>query len=193
VDAVVPCGRWALRHQIGDPARLSPLRVHNLYVIAIRRSTADDAPFMQEMLAVAVGWRPGSRLGSIAEVMAAPELARYVADWPRMDDIGFVATDGATDVGAVWWRFFPQHDCGYGFVDDQTPELSIGVVHEARRSGVGSLLLRTLIEEALRSGLPALSLSVEPDNPAASLYERLGFEPVPSSGGALTMLLRMRS
>jgi GNAT superfamily N-acetyltransferase len=97
------------------------------------------------------------------------------------------------DIGAAWWRLFPEHDRGYGFVDDKTPELSIGVVHEARRRGVGTLLLRSLIEEAQRSGLPALSLSVERDNPAVSRDERLGFEPVRHGGGSLTMVLSTRN
>jgi hypothetical protein len=37
----------------------------------------------------------------------------------------------------------------------------------------------------------ALSLSVEEDNPAASLYHRLGFEAVGKVGNALTMRLHL--
>ena len=58
-----------------------------------------------------------------------------------------------------------------------------------RRRGVGTRLLAALVAEAERSALPALSLSVEPDNPAARLYERLGFRTVGVNGGSLTMLL----
>lgn len=123
--------------------------------------------------------------------MAIPQLAHYVADWPRGGDLGFVAEDGAMDVGAAWWRLFTEQDRGYGFVDEETPELAIGVVHGARGRGVGTLLLRALIDEAQRSALPALSLSVEVDNPAASLYERLGFETVGGDGGALTMVFSL--
>lgn len=167
--------------------------MHNLVVDTIRRLNADDAPFIRQMLAVAADWRLGTRWRSTVELMAVPELAHYVADWPRQDDFGFVATNGALDVGAAWCRLFTEQDRGYGFVEEGTPELSIGVVCEARGRGVGTRLLRALIEEAQEFALPALSLSVEKDNPAASLYESLGFETVSEIGGSLTMVLRLLS
>jgi len=48
-----------------------------------------------------------------------------------------------------------------------------------------------LIAEGRASGIPGLSLSVEPDNPARRLYEQLGFEAVGGVGGSITMLLRL--
>ena len=51
--------------------------------------------------------------------------------------------------------------------------------------------VRALIAEARRTGLPGLSLSVELDNPAIGLYERLGFSIVGLDGGAVTMLLSL--
>jgi len=170
-----------------------PNRRHNLPVIVTRRATAADAPFLQQMLAVAADWRPDTPVRSVAELLAAPELAHYVADWPRAGDLGWVAVDGAAAVGAAWWRLFTERDPGYGFIDERTPELSIGVVQRARGRGVGTLLMQALIAEAERLALPALSLSVEPDNPAASLYERLGFAPVHRVGGSITMVLPLRT
>lgn len=123
--------------------------------------------------------------------MADAQLARYVANWPRGGDLGFVAMEGASKVGAAWWRLFTDEERGYGFVDEATPELSIGVVDGARRRGVGTLLLRALIAAAQRSGRAALSLSVESDNPAASLYERLGFHTARCDRASLTMVLRL--
>ncbi len=49
--------------------------------------------------------------------------------------------------------------------------------------------LTALIEAARQQCYPALSLSVEPDNPARRLYERHRFQVVGTSGGSLTMLL----
>ena len=185
VTAVAPLAVTGRRVPVRDRAE------HNLGVIVIRRATAADAPFLREMLAVAVDWRADASARSISELMADPALARYVADWPRQGDVGFVAEDGATPIGAAWWRLFSHHDSGYGFVDESTPELSTGVVAEARGGGVGTLLLRALIGEARRSDLPALSLSVERDNPAAALYERLGFEARHREGGSVTMALTL--
>ena len=50
-----------------------------------------------------------------------------------------------------------------------------------------------LIECARERAVPALSLSVEPDNPAARLYRRLGFVEVGGVGGAVTMVLTLSS
>jgi ribosomal protein S18 acetylase RimI-like enzyme len=159
-------------------------------VIGIRRASAEDATFLSEVLAVAADWRREVPRPTI-EVLAEPALARYVTDWPRDGDVGFIADDGTIPVGAAWWRTFTSLDPGYGFIDEFTPEVSIGVLYRARRRGVGTRLLHALIDEAQRSALPALSLSVEPDNPAASLYRHFGFDEVSRTGGSLTMALRL--
>jgi GNAT superfamily N-acetyltransferase len=75
---------------------------------------------------------------------------------------------------------------GYGYIDDETPELSIAVLPEYRGKGIGTDLLRHLIEE-VRVRHRALSLSVSSDNPAIHLYKRLGFEVVEQTGTSLTM------
>jgi len=59
----------------------------------------------------------------------------------------------------------------------------------APRASIGSLLLEALIEAARAQRNPALSLSVEPDNPARRLYERHGFQVIGTVDGSLTMLL----
>jgi ribosomal protein S18 acetylase RimI-like enzyme len=160
--------------------------------VTIRRATADDAEFLAEMLAVAADWRPGTTPRTVSEVMAAPELARYIRGWPREGDVGVVAeVDRPT--GAAWWRFLPSDDPGYGFVDAATPEISIGVVEQARGQGQGRLLLEALIEEGLELGLHGLSLSVESDNPAKRLYQRHGFQAVGGVGGSVTMVLALSS
>lgn len=156
----------------------------------IRRATAEDAPFMQEMLTVAADWRPGARVRPVSEIMGIPALAHYISGWPTKHDVGFVAEE-ENALGAAWWRFFPQHDSGYGFVDEATPEVSIGVVQEARRRRIGTILMQALIDEAEGCGLPAMSLSVEGDNPTVSLYRRLGFVTVGQTEGSLTMILRL--
>ncbi len=139
------------------------------------------------MLVAAVFWRPDGPSGDVASVLARPESAHYVTGWPRPGDMGVVAEDGPP-VGAAWLRLLPEQDPGYGFIDAQTPELSVGVVPRHRGRGVGSLLLEALIEAAGKR-YPALSLSVEPDNPARRLYERHGFQVVGTVDGSLTLLL----
>ena len=52
-------------------------------------------------------------------------------------------------------------------------------------------MLRSLIALADQARLPGLSLSVEPENFAICLYERLGFMAVGTNGGSVTMLLTL--
>jgi GNAT superfamily N-acetyltransferase len=126
-----------------------------------------------------------------ADVLGDPALARYIAGWPKAGDGGVIAVEDYP-IGAAWWRFFTVGDAGYGFVDETTPEVSVGVVPEARGRGAGERLLRALIKEAVARDLPALSLSVEADNPATRLYHRLGFRRI-AHAGAWTMLLPLQA
>ena len=147
-------------------------------------------PFLKEMLAAAVFWRPDGPKGSVEEVVEQLELAHYVTGWPRPGDLGVVAWDD-NRVGAAWLRLLPEANSGYGFVNAMTPEVSMGVVQAWQRRGVGRRLLGALIASARERGVAALSLSVEPDNYALRLYERFGFREVGKQGGSLTMLLRL--
>jgi GNAT superfamily N-acetyltransferase len=107
---------------------------------------------------------------------AIPHIRRYLDGWGRPGDAGVVAVTGEDRrLGAAWYRFFPGDDPGYGFVASDIPELSIGVIAEARGTGVGTELLRALLRLARDQGLQAVSLSVDRQNPARRLYERVGF------------------
>lgn len=55
--------------------------------------------------------------------------------------------------------------------------IDIAIVEGQRRRGIGSMLLRQLLDEAARSER-SLTIHVEKNNPALALYERLGFRAV---------------
>lgn len=150
----------------------------------IRSLTPADQPFLWEMLYqalyVAADQTPPPR-----EVIYQPDLARYVQDWGRSGDRGFVAIEPATGkpIGAVWLRLLIGENRGYGYVDDRTPELGIAVLPEYRGQGAGTALLNALL--AVEPG--AMSLSIAADNPAVRLYQRFGFKVVSKSGGSLIL------
>ncbi len=159
--------------------------------VTVRPAEASDAEFLAQMLVAAAFWRPEGPPGSLREVWSEPQLAHYVAGWPQAGDFGVIALDGQRRIGAAWVRLLTASDPGYGFVDATTPEVSMGVVRTWRGRGVGSRLLDALIAAATARGLRSLSLSVEPDNDARRLYERVGFQQVGQVDGSLTMLLRL--
>ncbi|HZQ64377.1 MAG TPA: GNAT family N-acetyltransferase [Gaiellaceae bacterium] len=146
----------------------------------LRRAGTQDLPFLRDMLRHAYY----ARWGTEADV----PLERYVAGWGRPGDTAVVAIDQFQPVGAAWYRLFTAAEPGYGFVDEQTPELTIAVVPSKRGKGLGRELLTKLLDDARGQGYAQVSLSVEPDNPALHLYERHGFEKVGERAGAWVML-----
>jgi GNAT superfamily N-acetyltransferase len=146
----------------------------------IRRGGHGDVPFMRSMLAHAYNWR-------VSALDAEIPLSRYVENWGRTGDVALVATETGHRVGAAWFRLFRSSAPAYGFVDEQTPELTIAVVPSRRKHGVGRELIEELLKRAAAEGHGAISLSVERDSPAVAFYERHGFERVAESGQAFTM------
>lgn len=144
----------------------------------IRPAGPADEPFLREMLYqslfVEAGCEPHPR-----DVLNRPHIARYVSGWGRAGDMGFIAVDcrSRQPFGAVWCRLSDGEDRGFAHTDDETPEMGVALLPEYRGRGVGTALLKHLLEEA-RGRYPAISLSVSPHNPAMRLYERLGFETV---------------
>ena len=145
----------------------------------IRPAGAQDLPFLRDMLRHAYY----ARWGSEADV----PLERYVAGWGRPGDNALVAIDEFQPVGAAWYRLFEADEPGYGFVDEQTPELTIAIVPSMRGQGLGEELLSALLDRAREEGRLRISLSVEPDNPAIRMYEHHGFASVGERAGALVM------
>jgi ribosomal protein S18 acetylase RimI-like enzyme len=159
----------------------------------IRPATPDDEAILWQMLYEAAHMAEAGE--TIATAKTNPGLARYVAGWGLPDDAGFIALAGGQPAGAAWFRLFRGENKGYGYVDDQTPELAIGVLPDHRGQGAGAALLTQLIEAA-QGKYPALSLSVRADNPAVRLYRRFGFEVVPGSEivnrvGTLSFIMKL--
>ena len=149
----------------------------------IRGADEFDLLFLEQMFFAAADWNPATAHGE-EYWRADPMFEKYVGGWKRHDDFGFVVEAHGEPVGAVWMRFFDPADPGYGFVDEQTPELSIGVLDGFRGRGIGCMLMQAAVDAADS----ALSLSVEDGNGAIRLYEEFGFVPVGRVGGSATML-----
>ena len=119
---------------------------------------------------------------------ADPDLpvARYVNNWGRPGDAGLVAWE-AGPIGAAWYRLFPSSAPGFGFVDEETPELTIVVVPSRQGEGIGKELLAALVARAKADGYTSLSASAEKDNPETQSFLGEGFEKVAEHGSTLTL------
>ncbi|NER79408.1 MAG: GNAT family N-acetyltransferase, partial [Leptolyngbya sp. SIO1D8] len=111
----------------------------------------------------------------------------------KAGDIGFIAVSMNSQValGAAWLRLFQPDSPGYGYLDEETPELAIAVRPQDRDQGIGTALLTRLLVRAA-DRYSAVSLSVSIGNPALRLYRRFGFETVEQTEDSLTMVKILR-
>ena len=146
--------------------------------VNIRPATPDDVDFLKKMVYKAAAWNPDWPHDRVVEALANPVIPRYHEGWGREGDGGVIAELDAEPVGAAWYRVFSADAPGFGFVDEQTPELGIAVEPLHRRKGIGEALLRSLMAQAREDGFHGLSLSVAVHNRSRMMYERAGFTKV---------------
>jgi ribosomal protein S18 acetylase RimI-like enzyme len=150
--------------------------------VVVRRGGAQDRRFLRDMLHHAYYWKERKPDPGPGPVQL------YLKAWGRLGDTAVIALLDGFPVGAAWFRLFPESSPGYGFVDEQTPELAVAVVPNARGKGVGSALLGSLLERAREGGYSALSLSVDRHNEGAiAFYEHYGFGRVRETPESLTL------
>lgn len=154
--------------------------------VVVRRGSVQDVRFLRDMLHHAYYWKermPDSGPGPVQ---------LYVKAWGREGDTAVIAILDGFPVGAAWYRLFPAAHPGFGFVDEQTPELALAVVPNARGKGAGGALLAGLLDRARADGYRAVSLSVDRFNEGAiALYERHGFAAVEEKDDSLTMVVAL--
>jgi ribosomal protein S18 acetylase RimI-like enzyme len=155
----------------------------------IRTATEHDLPFVELMLLEAFFWDPAVARASLSEIRTNPEFSKLLGGWGRPGDHAVLGLVEGVPAGAAWFRLWTNEAHSYGFVDPSTPELGIGVARPHRSRGLGRALLRALIRVAQENEHPALSLSVNPSNPARRLYESEGFQKVGELETSWTMRL----
>lgn len=127
-------------------------------------------------------------------VQSYPVLARYVEGWGQVGDLSVIPEHENKPVGAAGCRLFPKTTPGWGWIDEKTPEISVAVLPEFRRMGIGTALLTCLLEIACEKN-KMLSLVVRSTNSAFRLYHGLGFRVLPERNflnriGVLSAALR---
>jgi ribosomal protein S18 acetylase RimI-like enzyme len=127
-------------------------------------------------------------------IIDEPEFKHYTAGWGQPHDAGFIAEDASGEpLGAAWLRLLTHEDPGWGYVDDETPEVcTLAVLPEWRGKGAGTALMQALLQHA-DARYAQVSLSCDPNNPAMRLYQRLGFIYHGISGTSHTLLRRRPS
>jgi ribosomal protein S18 acetylase RimI-like enzyme len=105
-------------------------------------------------------------------IIEKPELQVYIKDFGKPDDNCLVAVCDEKIVGAVWTRIIK----GFGSVDENTPEFAISLYPEYRGRGIGTNLMREMLEMLRSKGYKQTSLAVQKENYAVKMYKAVGFE-----------------
>lgn len=157
----------------------------------VKKAEAGQYKLLRDFLYLAI-YIPEGEAQPPSDIVDLPEISKYVDGWGRPGDTGFIAESGGEAVGAAWARLFGSDCRGYGFVDVETPELSMSVKIEHRGKGLGTSLIETLLVALERSGFGAVSLSVDKRNRAKNLYDRFGFKVVDAGGNDFKMVKKLR-
>lgn len=153
----------------------------------IRPLREEETPVLQDFLYEAIflpeGFEPPPR-----SILSDPALQVYIADFGKKpDDICLVAQVGGRIVGAVWTRIMND----YGHVDDETPSLAISLYPAYRRQGIGTALMREMLQTLTARGCRKVSLSVQKANYAMRMYRSLGFSVMREDAEEAIMVCRL--
>lgn len=138
----------------------------------IRRMKDDEYillnDFLYEAIYIPKGVEPPPK-----SIIEEPELQVYVKGFGKeKDDICFVAEVDRKVVGAVWVRIMND----YGHVEDGVPSFAISVYKEYRGCGIGTALMKKMLDTLRQNGYKKASLAVQKANYAVSMYKKVGFE-----------------
>ena len=152
----------------------------------IREIRPEEIPVLEDFLYEAI-FIPEGVPAPPRAIVKDKDLQVYVQDFGRKsDDRCLVAEMDGKIVGAVWTRIMDD----YGHVDDQTPSLAISLYKEYRSRGIGTQLMRRMLERLKADGYKRVSLSVQKDNYALQMYRKVGFVPIADHGEELLMVCR---
>lgn len=124
--------------------------------------------FIYEAIFIPEGVEPPPK-----SIINQPDLQVYIENFgKKKDDICFVAEADGKVVGAVWVRDMKD----YGHIADGVPSFAISLYKEYRNFGIGTELMKTMLEELKSRGYEKASLAVQKANYAVRMYKNVGFE-----------------
>jgi GNAT superfamily N-acetyltransferase len=156
----------------------------------IRDLREDELAFLHDMLYAALAWRPDRWLPPKSLLVRIPQVSMFHKGWgvqaTRPSSRKTAAPSALRGTGSS-----RRASHGEGFVEERTPEVAIAVVEGHCGSGVGTALMEAIHTHARAQGLTQISLSVDADNPAKRLYERLGYVDYPPGHEHGRMLIEL--
>lgn len=158
-----------------DSSNSDPGNESALQGIALRRCTPEDLPFLETLYAstreaelARTGW-PEARCRQFVEQQFALQHSYYQTHFAEAQFL-LLHRNGQAIGRLYWWE--GAH---------RAVLVDVILLPQERGRGVGSALLRLLVDRAESRGLD-IELHVETNNPALRLYRRFGFETLGDNG-----------
>ena len=156
-------------------------------VYTIRKIKQSEIPLLSDFLYEAI-FIPKGAVPPPREIINQPELQVYISAFGKRDsDICYVAEVNDRIVGAVWVRIMSD----YGHIDDETPSFAISLYKEYRNQGIGTALMKAILNELKEKGYKQTSLAVQKENYALKMYKKVGFEIVDENDEEYIMLYHL--
>lgn len=155
-------------------------------VYEIREIRESEYPILADFLYEAI-FIPKGMKRPPKSIIEQPELQVYISDFGKEDDWCLVAEIKGKIVGAVWVRIMND----YGHVDDETPSFAIALYEEYRHLGIGTALMRAMLQLLKDKGYKQTSLSVQKENYAVGMYRKAGFEVVDENETECIMVCKL--
>lgn len=138
----------------------------------IRELQKNEYPLLDDFLYEAI-FIPDGIAPPPKTIIQSPELQIYVEHFGESkNDTALAAEVDGKIVGAVWSRIMND----YGHIDNETPSLAISLYKEYRGAGIGTAMMKELLNLLKRQGYQRVSLSVQKANYAVKMYQKVGFE-----------------
>ena len=154
--------------------------------IEIRKWKDGEQAFLEDFLYEAI-FIPEGVEAPPREIIRLPELQVYITDFgKRPDDICFLAEVDGKVAGAVWVRVMED----YGHLEEGVPSFAISLYKEYRGQGIGTELIKRMLQELEGRGYEKASLAVQKANYAVRMYQKVGFEIVGENEEEYLMMWR---
>ena len=139
--------------------------------------------FLYEAIFIPDGVEPPPK-----SIIDQPELQVYIEDFGKhTGDYCLVAESNNMVVGAVWVRIMND----YGHIDDDTPSFAISLYKDYRAKGIGTAMMKAMLELLEREGYKQASLAVQKANYAVRMYKKVGFSIVDENEEEYIMLCKL--
>ena len=144
----------------------------------IRPIRKEEIPILGDFLYEAI-FIPEGVAAPPRSILDDENLQVYIRDFGQMPaDRCLVAEVGDKIVGAIWSRIMND----YGHIADDVPSIAISLYKEYRNLGIGTDMLRQMLELLKADGYKRVSLSVQKANYAMRMYQKAGFRILSDDG-----------